>query len=424
MRRSRATRLITTLLALATAIALFAAGWVIAEPAVADPVSAATETTVRAFYVAVNQTIRTGDPSLLESVVAEDVVVQGSLATLAPDRAKLTEYLVGLHATTPQLVLDVREMAASDNRAVVEVTTNGSAEGVFLGSPLHGPAAWGAVDSLRIDHHQISEFWTDTERVAMVESLAHAPVLVGADPVQVVTLLRLTLPSRESLIVAGSTERRWMYLETGEVTVTPQDDHTSTGVNPTALGATALFALPVDSQIEVHNAGGAQASVLILRLALPLVTPARSDATNPKASPASEMDSNVPTWTGQSPITIGSASVTTLASSVQTTLPTGRAVITVSKATLAPWTQIADLETLGPLVIVVTGGTLELVASGHLAMIHRGTDHYGDKGTLAADESALLTLDTVASLRNLGQVPVAFTVIAILPASAVVEDAA
>jgi hypothetical protein len=63
MPRHRAFIPLITLLALATAVALFGAGWVIAEPAVADPDTAETESTVRAFYAAANQTIHTGDSS-------------------------------------------------------------------------------------------------------------------------------------------------------------------------------------------------------------------------------------------------------------------------------------------------------------------------------------------------------------------------
>ena len=71
----------------------------------------------------------------------------------------------------------------------------------------------------------------------------------------------------------------------------------------------------------------------------------------------------------------------------------GQAVIVVAHAMLAPWAVLADLETVGPQVIVVNAGTLGLVA---------GPVSINSAATLAAPGGTI----HVTSAAGSGEVPV------------------
>jgi hypothetical protein len=155
MARRGTIQTLKTLLTVATAIALFSAGWILSSPAVADPGEAAVEQVVRAFYAAVNQTIHTGEAAALDVMVDQHVIVHGSLAPLVPDRAGLSNYLLSLHATNPHLELHVVELTTTSNRAIVELAVQGGEEGTFLGSAVHALAQWGTVDALLVNNHRV-----------------------------------------------------------------------------------------------------------------------------------------------------------------------------------------------------------------------------------------------------------------------------
>src|SRR5215204_30681 len=71
MERHRALAPLITLLAIATGATLFATGWTLASPAVADTRPVAAEEIVRDFYAAINLGIRTGDTTSLDNIVLE-----------------------------------------------------------------------------------------------------------------------------------------------------------------------------------------------------------------------------------------------------------------------------------------------------------------------------------------------------------------
>jgi SnoaL-like polyketide cyclase len=170
MASHRALYPLSSLLTLAIFVSLIGAGWTIARFATTDPDFDGTERVVRDFYAGVNQTVRTGDPGKLETVVAEDAVVHGPLATLAPDSAGLTHYLASLHVTAPHLTLIVAEIVVVGDRARVNLIVQGDENRTFLGSPLDGVAPWGAVDALRIDNGQVAEYWSGESGPDLLES--------------------------------------------------------------------------------------------------------------------------------------------------------------------------------------------------------------------------------------------------------------
>jgi SnoaL-like polyketide cyclase len=420
--------LLTTFLTMATAIALFASGWILAAPAVADPRPGAAEEVVRAFYSAVNETIRTGDTNALETVMSEHASTHGPLETVAPNRAGLTHYLASLHANVPELELDIEELAVTGNRAVVDVKVTGAGEGSFLGSSLQDVQLWGKVDAFRVGNGHVLEFWSDATGLALLESQTSVPVFVEHPFTRAVTLDRLTIAAEERLQASGQDELRWLFGETDHITVTTTlnqaDQATPTAApisNETRLHAGNLLALPTWSETEVRNTGLETASLLVLTIAQPAVESTYYDQ-NPQSS--SGPASTWPKWKTGVSRRLGGATITTLTPDINTELPLDQAVIAVAQVTLAPSALLADFQLSGPYLLVVDAGRLDLFAGDEQAWILQGPAHYLNDGRMEAGNGATLGPGAHAYLHNPGPDPAVVTLIAILPASAITGGSA
>jgi predicted SnoaL-like aldol condensation-catalyzing enzyme len=401
---------LTTLLTLATAAALFASGWVLAAPAVADPRPVATEEVVHAFYAAVNKTIQTGDTTALETALDEHVITHGPLATVAPDQTGLINYLSSLHKFDPYLKLDVTGLAITGDRAVVDVRVSGAAEGAFLGSSLHDVTLWSTIDAFRIGNRRVLEFWSGATGLVLLESQTSVPVFFGHSTEQTVTLDRLTIAPKENLLAAEQDELHWLLGETDHVTVTSipnQTDQATPASEPisheTQLHAGDLLALPTWSSTEVRNTGLDTASLLVLTV---VPTSNEHDYWGQNSQPASTTTTRWPPWRTGVSQRLGGATVTALTSDINTELPTDQAVLAVARATLAPGAVLGDLALNGPCLLVVDNGRLDLI-SDHL-----------NAGTIEAATGAKLGAGSHAYLHNPGVDPTVVTLIAILPAGA------
>src|SRR5687767_1711336 len=79
----------------------------------AAPTGADTRHIVYAFYDAINDVLRTGDPAALDAVVAPHFTMHGGFATVSPDRAGLARQLVATSAVAPNLHLEIAELAVA-----------------------------------------------------------------------------------------------------------------------------------------------------------------------------------------------------------------------------------------------------------------------------------------------------------------------
>jgi SnoaL-like polyketide cyclase len=444
MLRRTALNLLTTFLVVAAVVSLLGAGWKLANPAAADPGPSTTEQVVRDYYAAANLAIHTGDRAALNEVVAPDVVVHGPLAMLAPDGAGLTRYLASLHATSPKLKLTVGEVVITGDQALVNLIVQGDEQRAFLGSPLKGVAPWGAVDALRVIDGQVHEYWSSGTGLELLEPLAHTSFHALMPLERTMTLDRLTIPPGASFAAANADEARWLFIETGAVSVT-MDRHESTNVmvlgssgetvalatgqneprKPDPAGSDDFFTLPVWSTITIHNVGDQSASVLVLAagslggLGDVSIDPAGHGGKTPAAS-----DLGWPGWGISVPrISESGALLASLIGSVDTTFPDKQTVITIGRMTLAPETTV-DTHAAGQNLILVDSGTLDFVTDGTTARIYQGASSDVSVGTAGPGAAVLLPEGAVASLRNLGDSPVVLTVVAIVPARAITGDAA
>jgi hypothetical protein len=423
MAQHRALAPLMTLLAIATGATLFATGWTLSSPAVADPRPFATEQVVREFYAAINLGIRTGDTTLVETIVLEDGVVHGGLATLAPDRAGLTRYVKSLHATAPQLELSVVDIFSAGDRSLVDIALAGADESDLLGSPIPDIALWGQTDALRVSDRKVVEFWSGANGMALFEPLAQATFAeTVAD--RSVALDRLTILPGESFVAEGADESRWLYVESGQLTISTihlerapsiwakESDLVERSLVPDDFVSVAIW-----RRTELRNAGREQASLLVLAADLTTMAPIMRmappgmDSVYPQGQSTTDSGRNLPSWwPGVQKRTDGEAMVKSLAGNVLSTLPVGEWSLTVARVTLAPRSVYSVNDVEGMHLMTVSDGSLEFSATVR--------DGYKSLRHVEAGAGALLDLGTVASLTNVGADPVVFTTVAILPAEA------
>jgi hypothetical protein len=412
MARRRAIQTLITLLTVATAIALFSAGWVLSSPAVADPGEAVVEQVVRAFYAAVNQTIQTGDVASLDAMVDQHVIVHGLFAPLVPDRAGLSNYLLSLHATNPQLDVQVAALTTTSNRAVAELAVQGGEKETFLGSPLHDLERWGTVDALLVRNHRVLELWTNATGVELQGPSAQVPLPTRASASQVVALDRMTLDPGGSFTATGEDELRWLIGQQPGVIVT----YTSTQAastfpattSPTSgslsLDASRLLPLPRWSRTELRNNTREELSLLVLTVAEP----------NPLAARTDEAASGLQNWRLHA--SSHGVGIQSLTGEVRTDLPTGNAILTLAQATLAPRAELTDFDIAGPCLVVVNAGQLDLATPGRATSNEGSFRRYF--GKLDAGAGSLLVPCTQVDLHNRSPDLVVLTIIAFLPANA------
>lgn len=427
----RAVYPLTIVLTLATVVGVFAAGWVLANPAVADPGPVASGETIRAFYAGINQTIRTGDSTALESAVAEHVVTHGPLASLAPDRAGLTRYLLSLHATSPHVELTAGEITTSGNRAMVNVSVTGANDGAFLGSPLAGLSPWSEVDAVRIDNHRVVELWTTGTGLALLEPLARAKLALDPARDYLVGLDRLSIPEDTSIVAPGTAELRWLHVEAGNVSVegqkdqavsliaTPAMESTGADVARTLVRPGELLGMPAGSRITVHNVGHESASVLVLSISSRPTNGSSLDPAYPQGQPSTVGETDLPKWwTGDRPITMMPVSATSLASSISLSIPVAQLEIATGQATLGPNASIADFDVPGSSLLVVNSGTLDVVSEEGPMTSRQDASKDQSAGRLDDESAGALIPHAHVDLHNPAAQPAAVTIFSLLPARA------
>jgi hypothetical protein len=417
MAQHRALAPLITILALVTGATLFATGWTLASPAVADPRPFATEQVVREFYAAINLGIRTGDTTLVNEIVVADGVVHGGLATFAPDRAGLTRYVQSLHATAPQLELSVVDIVSAGDRSLVDLAIAGADESDLLGRQISDIALWGPTDAIRVSNRKVVEFWSGANGMALVEPLAQETFAeTVAD--RSVALDRLTILPGESFVAEGADESRWLYVESGQLTIStihleraPSIWAEESDLVERSLVPDDFVSVPIWRRTELRNAGRGAASVLVLAANLTTMATPGMVPVYPQGQSTTYSGRKLPSWRpAVQERTDGEAVVKSLAGNLLSSLPVGAWSMTVARVTLAPRSVyfVSDME--GMHLMTVSAGALEVSATvreGYKSLRH-----------VEAGAGALFALGTVASLTNSEAGPVVFTIVAILPVEA------
>jgi hypothetical protein len=428
MLRQTASHLLTIIVVATVVASTLGASWGLAGLAKADPETGSTEPVVRAFYAAVNRAIRSGNPADLSDVVAPDVVLHGPLSKLAEDQEGLSRYLVGLHATSPHLQLTVGEVVITRDRALVNLIVRGDEERTFLGSPLTGSAPWGAVDALRVDGGLVREYWSGATDPFMLEPETQTSFAAYPPLDRVVTLDRLTIPSGKSYAATDFGERRWLFVERGQVTVVSKTIGEPQAMvlgfpggdvpeprGPQSFGPGMTIDLPTFLQSEVRNTGVEPASLLVLAIGVSINFAAWGyDPAIHSGPPPPPAELAWPDWGNSAPrITDDGATITSLMDLISMTLPSKETVLSVAKATLAPGSAITA-HAAGTYLLVVDRGELDLETEGSRMWVSAGDGRDLNTASLGVGGAAMVREPSIALLRNPGEEPTVVTTVAIL----------
>jgi predicted ester cyclase len=368
---------------------------------------------VRGFYDGVNATLRSGQPTDLDRLLAADFVEHGGPPGLAPNRTGLVRQLLALHATFPTMQLLAQDVLSEGDVVVAHVRVDGVAPGAFLGLRLADQrAAWGDVDVFRIAGGTIAEHWGGQEDAPFFEPLREAQLDLHFADWMTIALVRTIAAPGASQPLWAALGPQLLYLETGQLTVavsagaggqsmrwrapSPSGAGMRDVVAPpgtTTLAAGDLLLLPTGSKATATN--DADASTTFLAIALR--APGDSSASEPAATP----------------------DVTTvdLAGRMPATLPSGPAQVGLGRVTLAPGASLR-VHAPGVALLAVEAGSMSLAISDGTAWSRHGADGAittDSDGTLRAGDAILFEPGAAGEVRSVGDAPLVLLVVTITP---------
>jgi predicted SnoaL-like aldol condensation-catalyzing enzyme len=416
----RAISPIVVSLALVTGFALAETRLVVVAPTVVSGQDAARDRnaeTIRRFYAAVNDTLRTGEVASLDRLVGNDLIEHSSRPGVSSDRAGLLDYLVSLHRTAPTLHLTVLDVVAQDDRVAARVRVDGGNDAAFLGLPIATDRFWSTFDVFRLESGWIVEHWADEAGLASFDPLVTVTVPVGRPARKAVTLERWTYAP--NTVGRGSTYLGFavFFVERGTLTfdldvrsrtsvrlVTVADGSGADGKavepgNTARLGTGDTLVVPDGAVYEVRNEESMPMDALVLTAITPMPT------TGPGAPVSARPDP------------VGSTR-THLAGGLTANLPSGDVVIAIGRAALAAWTvlpaHVVDVAEL----IAVEEGDLALSASGGEAWVSNGPMsgmRDADSAGLPPGGGALIQSGASVVYRNAGASPLGIVLVTFRP---------
>jgi len=262
--------------------------------------SSLTASGARRYYEAIDEVLRTGDPSALDSAVSADMVEHSALPGSTADRAGLGQYLVAVHAFAPGAHIRVTDLTAVGDQALATVTMEGLDEQAFLGASLAAkPIVWGKTDVVRVVGRRVVEHWSDTAGLVSLKTLGSVttgsalPAQPGLafervtfrpgdraeGPARESRLLRLESGALTASIDADATEPALIALGTdNSTTSTP---HAAIAGATVTLSRGDMIALPVSSAYTLRNDGTVPATALVTAIYTPDETPRSAPSADP-----------------------------------------------------------------------------------------------------------------------------------------------
>jgi hypothetical protein len=211
---------------------------------------AATVTSARRFYDAVNAAIRTGETTPVAALLAPEFIDSSRSVGAPAGSAEVLARLVRLRALAPELTLRVDDVSALPvpGEVLVHLTVAGGATASFLG--LAPPReltnwGWGPVETLRIMDGLIVERWSTSIPAMVLEPLSQTTLPGGIPPTQwVVALLRITVEAESAFTIDNGEVTRDLLIESGSLTVTVEQPR-ARGLTPNGSGMAMAAPSPV-----------------------------------------------------------------------------------------------------------------------------------------------------------------------------------
>lgn len=409
MSRGIILNLLASALTILATVAFLGATALGTSTAVVGTTNANARPVVYAFYDAINEVLRTGEPAALEAVLAPDFVLRGALTSGSPDRAGLVDQVVTTAAVAPGLRLEIAEVTVTGDRAIVRVAAAGGATATMLGVPFATPPPfWAPFNVVGIAGGQVSELWSGDEPLPRIELLRQTRLDPLSSAEQAVRVRLLRVDAERDWSSESTFQSRVLYVEAGAITVV---------VDPSSPEPAVIFAGEGRGQGRDVQPGARARVGEGEALALsPLVLYELRDEAAPVDLRAYEVA--FPRYADTESVFPGLAVVgpppppalspwTILAAAGRANMPPAAPSISFGRIILPPGRPLALGEAPGPLLLAVESGTLGLDARG---------DNLSPLTTVVEPGNAtLVPRDEVSTLRAVGAEPVVIVVVTTLP---------
>lgn len=395
-------------------------------PVITAPNSPAVVAVVDSFYQTINDVLRTGNASALNTSVASDfidhVVAPGSLAT----RDELARELLALRSIFPALHIVLDDVVAMGNHAAARIHMEDATDGEFLGYPIdaeHIPL--GPIDFLVIADNQIVERWgTPTGLSVELFGTAWLQTFVGTS--HMLSLAIMTFPVQSEIEMTSGEGVTLLVPAFGElaVTILPQptkpvqlftgdsEQPRSIAVNATVtLNPSTILTVSDQTTVRLNNDTDAEMSIIVVTISPPAPENMWSTRVEPIYNPPAERTE------GNGFVTFPHGmSLQRLTTSQLPLLPTNPAA-TIGRISLSPGEDLPPQATKGDTMIAVTSGSLELETGIDRVWVRRGaTGASGEESrpTLGVGDGAYVRSGTFLELRNSSAEPVTFIILSVL----------
>ncbi len=427
------------LLTLATGVALLVLAWTMTPPDVPPVAAAAVPSadgvnTVRAFYAAANDALRTGYPASLERLLAPDFVEHADRPGLPPGHDGLLPYLARLRAAHPTLRFTVEEVLANGDLVTVRVTTGSDPGRLGLGDLAADLQGWTGVDVFRVVAGQVAERWSGSDAPSLVQPLARVPLERWPPGMSLTAAARLTMPPGAEVSGMALPGPSLLVIEAGALAVRGSGEAqvfqgsglpvvprvlVPAGAEP-VLGPGDVVAFPAGTEALSLRSEGTEPVVAVAVAWFPLTAIQDARGAGPGQQEAARLPAGDPTSEGalaaamlpvvDSGRALNYSGITVVplgrpGSLGAAQVPSGPVVVRLERMMLAPGTSLPPRAATGPTLMTVETGLVGLVPVRETARLRSGSGRdtlasAGSETTLTTGDSASWDAGAVALLRG------------------------
>jgi predicted ester cyclase len=251
----------------------------------ARPTSTVAEQAVRDFYDAINQTLRSGNPTVLQRQLSPEFVSHDQGQSNPFDAASFAARIVNLKSALPNSQVVPDTISASGNLVAARVTFESAGGGTLLGLPAPFDAFWGPTDVFRVRGGKIAEHWGSAPEGMAVSRAIQTPFPVTRTDHMVLQMSELTVRGEQSHTIYASTFPSIFRVQSGHFNATPRrspDNGTGVAISgqegrsllppgsDTQVGPGDFIIVPAGFGVSLSNPNTDEAVLLELSRALPM----------------------------------------------------------------------------------------------------------------------------------------------------------
>ena len=133
----------------------------------------------RRYVAAFEEYWRTGDPDVLDAVLADTFISHGP--SQPPDRENLKHFIPAFRSAFPDLQFTLADLLAEGDKVVVRLLLRGTHQGELMGVTATGkPIAVTEMHIVRVAGGKIVERWVQWDALGLLQQLVAIPAPEGA----------------------------------------------------------------------------------------------------------------------------------------------------------------------------------------------------------------------------------------------------